>query len=282
MEGLAASRAFFASLVTANVGISRPDHPLRVAFASTPRERFIGNGPWRVFTPVGYIETPCDDPALLYQDITVALEEQGTINNGQPTLHPLCISALSIEPGEVIVHIGAGSGYYTALLSKMTGATGSVSAYEIESRLADRATRNLEDLKNTTVHSVSGSGTHLPACDVIYVNAGATAPVQNWLDALRIGGRLLFPLTGARNHGAMLLIKRTSWVEFEARFLCRAAFIPCIGARDEKLEQSLSDTFQTKDIACVRSLRSNTPPDESCWFAAPSWWLSTAAAGQEQ
>ena len=277
MERLQALRTFFASLVTANAGLSRSDHPLRLAFASTPREQFVGPGPWRVFTPVGCIETPSDDPAFLYQDITVALETQGAINNGQPTLHALCLAALSIQEGEAIVHIGAGTGYYTALLSKMTGPTGSVNAYEIEPRLADRARRNLENFANTTVHSGSGSDTRLPLCDVIYVNAGATTPMQSWLNALRTGGRLLFPLTGARYHGAMLLVKRTSGDQFEARFLCRAAFIPCTGARDEKLEQALSDAFQSKDIASVRSLRLNTPPDESCWFAGQNWWLSTAA-----
>ncbi|HEY3927279.1 MAG TPA: protein-L-isoaspartate(D-aspartate) O-methyltransferase [Candidatus Koribacter sp.] len=232
-----------------------------------------------MFTPIGYIETPGDDAGFLYQDITIALEPEGTINNGQPTLHAFCISALGIQEGEVIAHVGAGTGYYTALLSKMTGPTGSIHAYEIEYRLAERARRNLEDLTNTAVHSCSGSDTRLPDCDVIYVNAGATSPVRSWIDALLIGGRLLFPLTGAHNHGAMLLIKRTSADQFEARFLCRAAFIPCMGARDERLEQSLSAAFQSKDIASVRSLHLNTPPDDSCWFAGPNWWLSMASGG---
>ncbi len=225
--------------------------------------------------PIGYIPTPNDDASFLYQDITVALESEGRINNGQPTLHALCISALGIQEGEVIAQVGVGTGYYTALLSRMTGVGGSVYGYEIESQLAERARRNLEGLTNVTVHDCSGSETHLPDCDVIYVNAGATAPVRSWIDALRIGGRLVFPLTGTRNHGAMLLIKRVSSRNFEARFLCRAAFIPCVGARDAKLEQPLSDAFQSKDINTVRSLRLNTSPDDSCWFARPDWWLST-------
>jgi protein-L-isoaspartate(D-aspartate) O-methyltransferase len=278
MERLEASRKFFADLVTANAGVDRNNHRIRAAFASVPRERFVGAGPWRVFTPIGYIETPTDDARFLYQDITVALEPEGLINNGQPTLHALCISALNVQEGEVVAHVGAGAGYYTALLSQMTGPTGSVHAYEIEPRLAERARRNLEDLINTTVHSCSGLAARLPKCNAIYVNAGATAPVQSWLEALLVGGRLLFPLTGARNHGAMLMIERTAGQKFEARFLCGAAFIPCVGAWDEKLAQSLSDAFQVKDIASVRSLRLSTPPDKSCWFAGPNWWLSTGAA----
>ena len=186
-------RTYFANLITANVGITRDDHPLRMAFAATPREKFVGPGPWRIFTAAGYIDTPSDDPQFIYQDVTVALDQSG-VNNGQPTLHALSIAALDVKPGETVVHVGAGTGYYTALLARITGPSGSVHAYEIDSRLASRATSNLQDLPNTTVHHSSGSGTSLPDCDVLYVSAGATTPVESWRDALRTGGRLLFPM----------------------------------------------------------------------------------------
>jgi protein-L-isoaspartate(D-aspartate) O-methyltransferase len=274
-ERLSLFRAFFADLVTANAGVS--DSRLKAAFASTSRDLFVGNGPWRIFTASGYIHTPSDDPAFLYQDITVGFEDSGLINNGQPTLHALCIAALNIREGETIVHVGAGTGYYTTLLSKLTGPTGSVEAFEVESRLAERAICNVANLGNVVVHNCSGSTTALPGCDIVYVNAGATTPLSSWLDALRSGGRLLFPLTPAQGHGAMLLVKRASTDGFEARFLCRAMFIPCAGARDDEVAQRLSEVFARSDLGAVRSLRRNTTPDESCWFCGPDWWLSTAA-----
>lgn len=268
-------RAFFATLVTSNAGVS--DQRIQAAFASTPREKFLGSGPWRVLTPLGYIQTPSDDPAFLYQDITVGLEAEGTINNGQPTLHALCLGALKVQEGETIVHIGAGTGYYTTLLSKLTGPAGSVEAYEIEERLAERAAANLTDQSNVTVHTCSGSDRALPVCDAIYVNAGATEPLPAWLEALRPGGRLLFPLTPDKGHGGMLLIKRVQEEEerFEARFLCPVLFIPCVGARDESVAGALAEAFRHKDLKSVRSLRRNTTPDETCWFQGPDWWLST-------
>jgi protein-L-isoaspartate(D-aspartate) O-methyltransferase len=110
MERLESHRLFFASLITASVGLPR-GRRLEAAFASTPRERFIGPGPWRVFTAAGYIETPTNDPAFLYQDVTVALQAEGQINNGQPALHALCLAALNPKEGEAIVHIGAGTGF---------------------------------------------------------------------------------------------------------------------------------------------------------------------------
>jgi protein-L-isoaspartate(D-aspartate) O-methyltransferase len=193
MAPLAAHRLFFARLVTANAGVPASEERLVAAFASTPRERFLGPGPWRVFTRMGYVETPSDDPTFLYQDVTVALKEAEQINNGQPLLHAACLAALGVREGEDVVHVGAGTGYYSALLARLAGPSGSVAAYEIDPELAERAARNLAELPQVTVHARSGSEGGLPSCDALYVNAGATDPVDSWLDALRPGGRLLFP-----------------------------------------------------------------------------------------
>jgi protein-L-isoaspartate(D-aspartate) O-methyltransferase len=271
---LAPFRNFFADLVTAGANVTDPR--VQAAFATTPREQFLGPGPWRVFTPRGYIQTPSDDPVFIYQDITVSLDETKSINNGQPLLHALSIGALAVQEGESLLHIGAGTGYYTAILAKLTGPDGSVQAYEIEPRLAGLAVHNLAQFAQVTVHTCSGSDSSLPACDVIYVSAGATGPLNTWLDALRPGGRLLFPMTPAQGHGGMLLLTRTPANEYHARFLCRAAFIPCAGARDEELAKRLATVFARQDFSAVRSLRRNTTPDESCWLKGPDWWLSTA------
>ena len=276
MDRLEAHRLFFARLVTANAGVPATAQNLIEAFASTPREQFVGEGPWQVFTRVGYIETPSDDPALLYQDITVALKPDAQINNGQPTLHAVCLAVLGVKAGEAIVHVGAGTGYYTALLAKLTGPTGAVFAYEIDQGLAERATKNLGEYSQVTVYHCSGAEGELPACDIIYVNAGGTAPLDVWLDALRVGGRLLFPLTGSQGSGAMLLVTRTAADGFAAQFVCGAMFIPCVGARDDETAQTLSDAFKRGDLGSVRSLHRDTPPDATCWVSGRGWWLSTS------
>jgi protein-L-isoaspartate(D-aspartate) O-methyltransferase len=103
-----------------------------------------------------------------------------------------------------------------------------------------------------------------------------------WLDALRVGGRLLFPLTSADGSGempsvgAMLLIKRAAVDRYEARFICGAAFIPCVGTHDDQTAAKLSAAFKRGDSRNVKSLRRNSPPDETCWCAGNGWWLSTA------
>ena len=132
-----------------------------------------------------------------------------TLDVGDGILHVRCLAALQIKPGETIIHVGAGTGYYTAFLATVAGQGGSVIADELHEDLARKAEANLKYYPTISVHCSSGVEGPLPECDVIYVNAGATAPMAAWLDALRPGGRLLFPLTKLHGFGAMLLVTRT-------------------------------------------------------------------------
>lgn len=276
MNRLSAHRIFYANLITGSASNSGSE--LQRAFAETPRENFVGPGPWQIVSSGGYIKTPSDDPALLYQDILVALTPGGPINNGQPSLHAVCLSALKIREGERILHIGAGTGYYSAILSRLTGPAGSIQAYELEPELAKKAERNLTSYRNVTVVARSGSQGPLAASDVIYVNAGATEPLDLWLDALLPGGRLLFPLTPAEGFGGMLLVTKHSFEKWSAYFLMRVIFISCVGARDEETAGKLTAAFKSNDLNAVKSLRRNGHPDETCWVSGRGWWLSTSEA----
>jgi protein-L-isoaspartate(D-aspartate) O-methyltransferase len=216
----------------------------------------------------------------------VALAEEKQINNGQPVLHAVSMAMLNPQPGETVVHIGAGTGYYTAILASLVAPGGKVFAYEIEPALAERAAANLADLPDVTVYPRSGAEAPLPSCNVIYVNAGATAPLDVWLDALLPGGRLLFPLTsdgpgGTPGPGAMLLVTRTP-AALNARFIMPVMFIPCMGARDPEIGKRLAAAFQRGDMKNVCSLRRNSSPDETCWFSGQGWWLSTAPNAEKQ
>jgi protein-L-isoaspartate(D-aspartate) O-methyltransferase len=274
-ERIAAHRAFFAHLMAARAGVAA-DSELAAAFQSTPRERFVGGPPWRILTHDGFVEAPGDDPAFLYQDVVVSLGTYG-LNNGEPGLHAMCIAALRPQKGDRIVHVGAGTGYYTTILAKLVGEHGRVDAYEIEPGLYRRAAANLAPLPQVRLHERSGAVAPLPACDVLYVNAGATEPLAVWLDALKAGGRLLFPLTPDDGAGAMLLIARTDGEAWAARFLFQAQFVGCIGARDMAGERRLAEAFRHRSWSKVKSLRRDDAPDESCWLAGAGWWLSTDA-----
>src|SRR5699024_12650097 len=51
---------------------------------------------------------------------------------------------LDIARGERVLQIGAGSGYYSAVLAEIVGPAGQVTAVEVDPALADRARINLE------------------------------------------------------------------------------------------------------------------------------------------
>ena len=74
-------RKKYARLVTDTAGVDSGNTELIAAFASVPREDFLGPGPWHIRSSDGYTTT--NDKSRLYQDVLVALDSQEQINNGQ-------------------------------------------------------------------------------------------------------------------------------------------------------------------------------------------------------
>lgn len=275
MNDIAAYRRFYAEFIVRSTGSDRPE--LIEAFAAVPREDHLGPGPWPVFVGSGYLPTLSDDPRLLYQDILIGLAPERRINNGQPTLHARCLNAAAAQPGDTVVHVGAGTGYYSAVLATLVGASGSVLALEREPDLAERAGAALARYRNVRVEAGDAVTFALPPCDVLYVNAGATHPPAAWLDALRPGGRLVFPLTPNDGFGVMLAVTRVGERRYAASAFTRAAFIPCIGARDDAASASLTRALERQSLKEVRSLSRDGVPDASAWCIGADWWLSSAA-----
>ena len=267
-------RDFYANFVVRSAGSS--NQALIAAFSTIERERFVGKGPWSIFIGSGYIPTPSDDPRLLYQDVVVGLAVDRGINNGQPTLHARCLAACTPAIGESVLHIGAGTGYYTAILATLVSASGSVIGYEIEDDLSKRARENLKNLRNVRIVAASANDSTLAQADVVYVSAGATHPVAAWLDALNIGGRLIFPLTANDGAGCMLLVTRRGPATYAASIVMRVAFIPCVGARDDTASSALSAALEAQSLKTVKSLCRGTQPDLTAWCIGTDWWLSTA------
>ena len=272
-------REFYAQLVVKSAGCS--DERLIAAFAQVAREDYMGPGPWQIFVGSGYIPTLSADASLLYQDVLVGLATDRRINNGQPSLHARCLAAAAPAGGETVVHVGAGTGYYTAILATLVGPEGRVIAYEIEADLAARAAANLAHFGNVTVLAASATQAALPRCDVLYVSAGATHPPATWLDALNVRGRLVFPLTPNEGFGVMLMVTRLGRSTYAACGLSRVAFIPCIGARDDAASASLTAALERQSLNEIRSLQRGTRPDDTAWCVGALWWLSTRVAQAE-
>lgn len=271
-------RSFFASLICAG-----RDHRIEQAYAAIKREPFAGPGPWSVMNSVhSYVKTPDDDPAFIYQDTLVALDSTQGLNIGLPSAHAFWLDSIKLNEGETVLQVGAGTGYYTAIIAHLVGVGGRVHAYEIDARLAARASENLKGLLQVDVQSRSGVAEDLPKVDAIYVCAGTTQPSWAWLDALRPRGRLLFPLAPEGGLGGMLLIERPDHgSRWPAKFVSRARFISLEGRQDPAAGRRLTEAFSSHWDR-VRSFRTDEAKDDTCWFAGDGWWLSTAMTDSDR
>ncbi|PIO96131.1 protein-L-isoaspartate O-methyltransferase family protein [Pleomorphomonas carboxyditropha] len=277
--GIEEIRGFYARLITAASKSSDPR--LERAFEAVPREAFLPPGPWRIVVGGRHVDTPSADPAYLYQDVLVALDAAKGINNGEPSLHARWMAAIAPASGEAVTQIGAGTGYYTAILSLLVLPTGTVTAFEIDERLADAARRNLAPFEGVAVVHADATGTPLPASDAIYVNAGVAAPPAGWLSALKPGGRMIFPWRPSDKIALTLLVTAGDG-GFSVKPLMPSWFIPCVGASEELKPLRLPET-----AAEVRSIRSvwrtaDRAPDESAVAVYPDVWFSSKEPGGDR
>jgi len=301
-QELAVIRRAYAKQILAAAQVDNSD--LEQAFAQVRREDFLGPGPWAIPRwPGGYLPTPSADPVYLYIDNVVQIIAERNLNNGQPSGHAKWIASAPIKPGEHVVHVGAGTGYYTAIMSHLVGPSGKVTGIEVDTGLAARAKENLSSYSNVRI--VEGDGTTVPfdAADVIYVNAGVARPADQWLDGLREGGRLILPLTTiegftandpakaridlsrqgranpttpiAVSRGAVFRIERRA-SDFLAKGITPVEIIPCEGARDETSQAAVAEAFKNRGawLMVTRLYRHNDVAQDRCWLRGPGWCLA--------
>jgi len=269
-------RSFYARLMAA---ASRSSDPrLERAFETVPREAFVPPGPWKVVFKSRYVETPSADPIHLYQDVLISLDAQKRINNGEPSLHAGWLGMIAPQSGEAVTHIGAGTGYYTAILSMLVLPAGKVAAFEIEPDLAERARHNLEPFDIVEVVNGDATKERLPPSDVIYVNAGVAAPPVAWLRALKPGGRMIFPWRPSETVALTLMVRAEAGGAYSVTPLMPSWFIPCVGASNEV--SPLKVPASSGEARAIRSIwaTGDRLPDNSAVAIYADVWFSTAAA----
>ncbi len=265
------ARTLYARMMAAASGSSDPR--LERVFELVPREAFLPPGPWHMVVEHRLVETPSADPAHLYQNALVVLDRQKGINNGEPFLHAMWIGAVAPQPGETVTHIGAGAGYYSAILSMLVLPDGKVFAYEIDAALAETARHNLAPFENVAVIRENAVDAKLPASDIVYVNAGAVGPPAAWLSALKPGGRLIFPWRPREDIGLALIV-RPQGNDFSVRILGGAWFIPCFGASNDAVTIRRPGRGETRRVRSIM-LNSTRPPDASALAIYPDVWFSS-------
>jgi protein-L-isoaspartate(D-aspartate) O-methyltransferase len=294
MMTLDVRRRFFAEELEAVCRFKTP--ALVDAFARVERENFLPPGPWTIAAESDvafsmtrgaprYRTTPDADPARVYHNIAVAIDPERQLFNGQPATLGHWIDTLDLARGARVLHVGAGTGYYTAVMGECVGPDGRVLAFEADEALAANARANLSSRAWIDTRHGDASAPLAETFDVILVNAGVTHPLGTWLDALAAGGRMILPITvdmpamgSTLGKGIVVLVTRGAAGEFAARVVTVVAVYSAIGIRDPVMTERIGKALTAGPMAwqAVRALRRDAhEPSPSCWLHGPTACFST-------
>jgi protein-L-isoaspartate(D-aspartate) O-methyltransferase len=250
---------------------------LEDALAAVPREQFLPPGPWLVIGAGDARKppemTPDADPAHVYQDASIAIDPDRQLFNGAPSFLARMIDLLALKPGARVLHVGAGTGYYSAVMAHVVGRSGHVVATEVDGVLASDARQTLAatpwaEARHSDSTQVEG------LFDAILVNAGVTHPQEAWLEALAPGGRILLPMTVAMpamgpalGKGVMVLISKAADGALVPEVLSFVGIYSAIGLRDATIEAALGQAMRRTSFPNLTRLRREAHPQaEGCWL----------------
>jgi protein-L-isoaspartate(D-aspartate) O-methyltransferase len=172
-----------------------------------------------------------------YEDSPLPIEAGQTIS--QPYIVALMLEAARLRPTDRMLEVGAGSGYASAVASRLVA---HVDAIERHPRLVELARERLAQLQfdNVDVHFGDGSEgwpAGAPYDAIVVAAAGPRVP-QALREQLAVGGRLVLPVASGYGAQRLVLVTRTEegWKEDD---LGGVMFVPLVGAqgfpdRDER------------------------------------------------
>ena len=156
------------------------------------------------------------------------------IGNGQTISQPFIVALmtdlLNPRPNDVILEIGAGSGYQAAVLSLLVK---QVYALEIVPSLAEVASARLRRLGYDNVEVHQGDGhrgwpEHAPF-DGIIVTAAAPHVPPALQEQLKPGGRIVIPKGYPGMPHELLVLKKDENGKFTTRNILPVSFVPLTG-----------------------------------------------------
>ena len=168
------------------------DYRVLDTIAATPREDFV----------------PEDYRELAFSDINVPISDCEIMM--KPIMEARLLQALDVQPGDKILEIGTGSGYFTALLAKLGQHVDSV---EIDPELLKQAQARLEAHGIKNVNLIEGDAAHGwdegGKYDVIAITGSLPILPDSYRQQLTVGGRLI-AIVGTAPVMETLLITRTA------------------------------------------------------------------------
>lgn len=144
--------------------------------------------------------------AQAYGDHALPIGAKQTIS--QPYVVARMTELLKVEAGHSVLEVGTGSGYQTAILSKLSRR---VFSLERISDLAHQAIERMRQLglENVKIQAFDGTvgWSDMAPFDRILVTAGAPKAPQPLIEQLRVGGRLLIP-EGGRQEQKLVVYRK--------------------------------------------------------------------------
>jgi len=180
----------------------------------------IAEVPRHLFVPAPAREASYDDtPLVIGYGQTIS----------QPYIVALMTSALELRGAERVLEVGTGSGYQTAILSRLAV---EIHTVELIPKLSARAARLFVLLKchNVSVHVGDGSlGWPIAApYDAIIVTAAAPALPAPLIEQLADHGRLVIPLASSNGYQLLTLV-RCEGGRISEQVLASVCFVPLRG-----------------------------------------------------
>jgi len=161
------------------------------AFRTVPRHRFL----------------PPKTQRLAYDDESINIGEGQTIT--PPYDVAFMTEVLDPKPSDRVYEVGTGSGYQSAILSRLVNEVYSV---EIHRKLGERAAAVHKELGYTNIHTRIGDGyvgwRDAAPFDAIIVTCAPQKIPQPLIDQLKEGGRIVIPLGDRFTQSLHLIVKR--------------------------------------------------------------------------
>jgi protein-L-isoaspartate(D-aspartate) O-methyltransferase len=161
------------------------------AFRTVPRHKFLPPGTRR----------------QAYDDESIPIGEGQTIT--PPYDVAFMTEVLDPKPTDVVYEVGTGSGYQSAILSRLVKEVYSV---EIKKPLSERATNVHKDVGYKNIHTRVGDGyegwPEAAPFDAIIVTCAPQKIPQPLFDQLKEGGRMVIPLGDRFTQSVWLVIKK--------------------------------------------------------------------------
>ncbi len=171
---------------------------------------------------------PAASKALAFVDTEIPLGYGVTM--WQPKVEARALQSLSLKAGDVVLEVGTGSGFMTALLARMAR---QVTSVEIVPELNAMAARNLaaQHIDNVTLQVGDASQQWGEAeYDAIMLTGSVPLLPEAYKNQLKVGGRL-FAVVGDAPAMKAQLITRVEADRFESSTLFETVVAPLKNAR---------------------------------------------------